>query len=306
MDYIVRLKDHLGNYLIPVAQATIWKADQVCYDSFVSKMNEKALAIGMTNTTFINPSGLGESGNYSRSTARDLAKLCVECANCVELCRVWNKYSHAVKVKGKSTIDVTTSVQSTALTNYYPILGGKTGAGDGYRALIVLSQVNGVQVACAIMGTSSDTNRFSAMKQLLDAVKVKLEGGTPSSSAVSLAESACAFRVPMNSSSYKNTANLEVLYEKNADVQKPPMSTTKAMTALLALEYIKDIHQSMEIKAFDLINTSGTSGAIFTSGDVVTLEDLFYAAMLPSSNQAANAIARFAGNIIKRADDFEW
>ena len=43
-------------------------------DAFVSRMNEKAQALGMTGTHFENPNGLDGEAHYS--TARDLAKLC--------------------------------------------------------------------------------------------------------------------------------------------------------------------------------------------------------------------------------------
>ncbi len=44
-------------------------------DAFVSRMNEKAQALGMEHTHFENPNGLDGENHYS--TARDLSKLCV-------------------------------------------------------------------------------------------------------------------------------------------------------------------------------------------------------------------------------------
>ena len=83
------------------------------------------------------------------------------------------------------------------------------------------------------------------------------------------------------------------------------MSTTKILTALTFLDYVKDLSVCTTITAKDVENTTGTSGAIFSVGDVVTLSDLMFAAMLPSSNQAANALARVAGNVILQNDAFE-
>ena len=47
--------------------------------------------------------------------------------------------------------------------------------------------------------------------------------------------------------------------------------------------------------------TEGTSGNVFKEWEKVSLEDVMYAALLPSSNQAANAIARVIGNKILTA-----
>ncbi|MBI2621333.1 MAG: D-alanyl-D-alanine carboxypeptidase [Candidatus Levybacteria bacterium] len=78
-----------------------------------------------------------------------------------------------------------------------------------------------------------------------------------------------------------------VLYEKNPKLRFSPASTTKIMTALVALEYFKlddilTIYQS---------NVEG-SNITFEQGEQFTFENLLYALMLPSSNDAASAIAQ--------------
>ena len=95
-----------------------------------------------------------------------------------------------------------------------------------------------------------------------------------------------------------------VLYEKNAYSSRSMASTTKIMTIITALDYIYDIHVPVIIKPLDVERTQGTSGSIFSVGDIVSLEDLMYAAMLLSSNQAANAIARYAGQKILAESNF--
>jgi D-alanyl-D-alanine carboxypeptidase len=77
-----------------------------------------------------------------------------------------------------------------------------------------------------------------------------------------------------------------VLYERNADLRFSMASTTKIMTALVALEYFR----------FDdvlTINRENVEGAKvgFKKGDSVFFEDLLYGMMLPSGNDAAYAIA---------------
>lgn len=307
MGIFIQLKNYLGTKkLFPKTSIYNSKyADSDCVVAFITKMNEKAASIGMEDSTFINPSGLGMNGNYSSSTAFDLARLGVAALAYKDLCEIWNVDSHSVKVKGKSSILVTTSVTSPSLENYYPIIGGKTGAGDGYYALVIATMIDGNCVVGAIASASSNDGRFQAMKQLFDAAKIVLNGGTPSASAVTSALYACAVKVPPYNPASMGVNDLEVLYNQSAKTAYPPMSTTKILTALTFLDYVKDLSVCTTITAKDVENTTGTSGAIFSVGDVVTLSDLMFAAMLPSSNQAANALARVAGNVILQNDAFE-
>ncbi len=70
-----------------------------------------------------------------------------------------------------------------------------------------------------------------------------------------------------------------------------PASLTKLMTAILAVKYANlDDVVIMEDSDFDLEEGSQTSGLI--SGDTVTMRQLFYALVVYSANDAANAIAR--------------
>lgn len=67
---------------------------------------------------------------------------------------------------------------------------------------------------------------------------------------------------------------------------------------MVALDSGIDVNEEVIIKPFDIIGTEGTSGCVFKVWEKVKLVDLYYAAMLPSSNQAANAIARTIGEVI--------
>ena len=305
---LIQLEDYDGNKLFPLApSASSFFTDVECKNAFISKMNEKAASLGMSNTTLINPSGLGESGNYSRTSVRDLARMMIEALSYNRLLKIWNKSKYSVRVKNKSDISITTSVTSPSLENYYPILGGKTGGGDGYLTLVIATVVENIPVVGAIseVSTENPTDRFVAMKQLFDAVKVKIQGGTPSQRAVTVANCACAYLVPnYNTATVEDSNLLSCLYEQNADKVTIPMSTTKVMTIITALDYIYDIHVPVIIKPLDVERTQGTSGSIFSVGDIVSLEDLMYAAMLLSSNQAANAIARYAGQKILAESNF--
>lgn len=273
--------------------------DQECLNAFVSEMNKRASQLGMSNSSFVTPSGL-EIPGVNTSTAKDLARLGVEAVGYPALTEIWNKNSYSVRIKDESSIPITTSVTSSALENYYPILGGKTGSGAGYHTLIIVTEIEGKMVAGAIMDALSAEKRFSAMKQLFDAAKIVLQGGTPSTTAVTDASKACAYVVPQLPRTYEKD-KLAILYAQNADTTTAAMSASKVLTAIIALDYIQDIHVSVEVKSFDIVEGSG---AIFSAGDIVTIEDLLYALMLPSSNQAANVIARTAGEIILKSQNF--
>lgn len=89
-----------------------------------------------------------------------------------------------------------------------------------------------------------------------------------------------------------------LLYEKNPDEPIIPASTTKIMTCILAIELVEDLNSVVQIpsEATKLGPTSSIMGLI--AGESVLMIDLLYGLMLPSGNDAANAIAYYiAGGI---------
>ena len=87
-----------------------------------------------------------------------------------------------------------------------------------------------------------------------------------------------------------------VLYSKNADQKRYPASTTKIMTALLTLENVSNLDETVTSEAVDFKNvTADSSNAGILLGEQVTVRDLLYALMLPSANEAAYMLARHVG-----------
>ena len=87
-----------------------------------------------------------------------------------------------------------------------------------------------------------------------------------------------------------------VLYEKNADEKRYPASTTKIMTALLTLENVKDLNETVTAEQGDFAKvTADSSNADIKVGETVRVIDLLYALMLPSANEAAYMLARHVG-----------
>jgi len=79
-----------------------------------------------------------------------------------------------------------------------------------------------------------------------------------------------------------------ILYAKNPNLRLPPASTTKLMTAIIAIE---------ELNPTDVVSISkhasvvSASKAGFKEGDKVTVETLLYAALMKSANDAAVVLA---------------
>ena len=80
----------------------------------------------------------------------------------------------------------------------------------------------------------------------------------------------------------------EVVFSKNADIPLPMASTTKIMTAVVAIESC-DIDKNISVHA-DAVGVEGSS-AYLTAGENMTMKDLLHALMLQSANDAAVAIA---------------
>ncbi len=88
----------------------------------------------------------------------------------------------------------------------------------------------------------------------------------------------------------------KVLLRHNENEPLPMASTTKVMTALLALEYGKlDEVVTVSRKAFGVPGTS----IYLSQGERITLRDLLYGLMLASGNDAATAIAEHVGGSVE-------
>lgn len=79
----------------------------------------------------------------------------------------------------------------------------------------------------------------------------------------------------------------EIVYSKNKDVKYSPYSVTKLMTVLLAVQNLPlDKEITVSKKAAEQIESSMN----LKEGEIVTVKDLIYGALLPSGNDAAYAL----------------
>ena len=106
---------------------------------------------------------------------------------------------------------------------------------------------------------------------------------------VTFASSAAALTIDAAACVLIDASTGRVLYENNAHQALPPASTTKVLTALLVLESVEDLSTTVTLPD-DFANV-GESGIQLEPGETQTIEDLLYALMLRSANDAAQALA---------------
>ncbi len=95
-----------------------------------------------------------------------------------------------------------------------------------------------------------------------------------------------------------DASNGRVLFEQNAYTRAKPASTTKIMTAILALENLKlDDTATASSNAINLVPPDG-SNANIQIGETLTIDDLLKCLFIVSGNDAANVLAeKVAGTI---------
>ena len=90
--------------------------------------------------------------------------------------------------------------------------------------------------------------------------------------------------------------SLRVLYEREAYVRRPMASTTKIVTALVALQVCPDLDRKREIPA-SAVGVEGSS-IYLRKGEHLSMRELLYGLMLRSGNDAAVAVAELcAGSV---------
>jgi D-alanyl-D-alanine carboxypeptidase (penicillin-binding protein 5/6) len=99
---------------------------------------------------------------------------------------------------------------------------------------------------------------------------------------MSLAESALIFDI----------TNRETIYAKNVHTQLYPASTTKILTAYLALKY-GNLDDIVTISSENVKLEKDSSNCGLKAGDQISVKDLLYGLMLKSANEAANALADY-------------
>lgn len=96
----------------------------------------------------------------------------------------------------------------------------------------------------------------------------------------------------------KEVVSDTLVYENNASQRYYPASITKLLTALTAMDYL-DLDEVVTVGPEIYVIKAGSSLAHIKTGEKITFNDLLYAMMLPSGNDAANAIAASTAKKLK-------
>lgn len=137
--------------------------------TFISRMNSKAAELGMTGTTFKNPSGLAASGHAS--TVSDLLKLGVYASKNSTMLSLWGKLNHTISIQGGNPRSIIIDSSVDPIVNGEPwAIGGKTGtlAPSIYNMLLFVRLRNGFTGVAVTAVSSSDTARFSDVKSIVE------------------------------------------------------------------------------------------------------------------------------------------
>jgi D-alanyl-D-alanine endopeptidase (penicillin-binding protein 7) len=133
--------------------------------SFVERMNEKALELGLENTSFTDPSGLNPA---NVSSAYDLSRLISFAAADERIAPIMQTATYTVKTNRRAI-----NIHSTnrLVMEGMDVVGGKTGfiskAGYCLATLLRLPQSNN-QVAVVVLGAQSNPGRFWETRHLFN------------------------------------------------------------------------------------------------------------------------------------------
>lgn len=130
---------------------------------FVALMNEKAKALGMTNTNFLDCSGLTDEGHYS--TAHDIALMALEITKKYPLIFEYTTIRHDTFRNGTFDLDNTNHL----IGKYRGMTGLKTGMtnASGY-CLAATASRDGLDLISVILGSETNNMRFSETTKILD------------------------------------------------------------------------------------------------------------------------------------------
>ncbi len=132
-------------------------ADHCCgsVEAFVERMNEKAAALGLADTSFANPNGLDAQGHYS--TARDMAVLTARAMEHPTFARI-------VSTSGATVGGRTLTNHNKLLTSVDGCIGGKTGyTSKAGRTLVTCAERGGVRLVAVTLNDGDDWRDHAAL-----------------------------------------------------------------------------------------------------------------------------------------------
>lgn len=161
----VRVEDLLRGIIIQSGNdASVAMAEHIAgsEEAFADLMNQHARALGMTNSYFVNSSGLDDAGNTNLMSARDLATLAR--AKIIEHPEHYAMYSE----REFTFNGITQANRNTLLFRDPTVDGMKTGwtTPAGY-CLVASAQRDGMRLIAVVMGTASEDARVVETQKML-------------------------------------------------------------------------------------------------------------------------------------------
>src|SRR5689334_14913612 len=134
-------------------------------EAFITRMNEKAKELGLTSTSYADPSGL-LSANVS--SAYDMARLITYVSGDDRIAGVMRKQNYSVNV-GRRVINIH-STNQLVMNGDVDVQAGKTGfiRSAGYCLATLLRLPSGPEVAVVVLGAKSNAGRFWETRHLLN------------------------------------------------------------------------------------------------------------------------------------------
>lgn len=307
--------------------------DADCKAMFIKAMQDKMDKMGVDIKINGMTGWSDDRTDVQYATAKDMAKVYAYACGYDDLCKVWNT-SKDKRIVSKGDITTEHLLHSSVfsygdgshyanhLTDYYDLLGGKTGSlsstGFTTRTLgAIVKGPAGVALAGWVRRQDGDTSshsRFSAMKALVDIAYALIDNPQADISdletalvATEGATNACIIKVPTCNTLLYKKSNLTknpdpqydtYIYSYNGDTKVGIASNTKVLNVITALDYIDDLNEIVTLIQSDVSNQTGGSDATpgLSQGEKFTVREILYLMMMPSSNKAAQALGRFVGN----------
>ena len=151
--------------------ACVAMAEHICgsESEFVSRMNERAKALGMTNTNFVNCNGLDADGH--ETTARDIALMSRELMSkypqIQEYCKIWQENITHTTRKGSSEFGLSNT--NKLIRHYQYATGLKTGSTSTAKFCIsATGEKDGVEMIAVIMAADDSKKRNADAVTLLN------------------------------------------------------------------------------------------------------------------------------------------
>jgi D-alanyl-D-alanine endopeptidase (penicillin-binding protein 7) len=131
--------------------------------SFVERMNEKAIELGLESTSFADPSGLDPA---NISSAYDLSRLITFASGNEQIAPIMRTAQYSFKTS-RRTVNIH-NTNRLVTGGDVDVMGGKTGfiGKSGYCLATLLRLPQGNQIAVVVLGATSNTGRFWETRHL--------------------------------------------------------------------------------------------------------------------------------------------